>query len=102
MPEQLIVLLGAGASFDCSQDPPLDTGWRPPLVTQLFDERDEFTSILGRYQDAQSLAPDLRVAVRAGAGSLEDYLREHVVNATSPYDQRRFRSIPLYLQNVLW
>lgn len=102
MPDQLIVLLGAGASHDCTRTYPFEDGWRPPLVRNLFAERERFTPILAYYPDAQTLAPDLRVAVGSGSPGLEDYLRDHVLHSSSAYDRRRYRSIPLYLQHVLW
>jgi hypothetical protein len=78
VPEQLIVIRGAGASLDSTRTHPFDEGWRPPVVVDLFAERARFTEILELYPDAQSLAPDLRAATRTGAVGLETYLREHV------------------------
>jgi hypothetical protein len=101
VPEQIVVIVGAGASHDSTRVYPFSEGWRPPLVVDLFAERAEFTPILGFYPDAQSLAPDLRAATRTGAVGLEAHLRDHVVGSNSPYDRRRYRSIPLYLQHVL-
>src|SRR5262249_41653799 len=48
------------------------------------------------------LAPDLRAAVQAGAVGLEAYLRENILGSPLAYDRRRYLSIPLYLQHVLW
>lgn len=103
MPEQLIVVTGAGASFDCTRYSPQRTEWRPPLVPELFSEREALTQILDLYPDAQSLAADIRATVRAGSSEgLEDFLRDQVLNSALDYDRRRFRSIPLYLQHVLF
>jgi hypothetical protein len=102
VPKQLVVITGAGASFEATQQAPYEENWRPPLVTELFSNRPSFTTILGRYPDAQTLAPDLQAAVQTGAIGLETYLRENVLNAPSAYDRRRYRSIPLYLQHLLW
>jgi hypothetical protein len=101
VPDQLVVITGAGASKDATRSYPSEESWRPPLVTELFSERPGFTSILGQYPDAQTLAPDLRATVQSGSVGLETYLRDHVLNAASDYDRRRYRSIPLYLQHVL-
>jgi hypothetical protein len=102
VPEQLIVITGAGGSRDATVVHPFDESFRPPLVTELFAERPSFTPILGRYPDAQSLAPDLRHASRTATGlGLETYLREHIVHSPNAYDRRRYVSIPLYLQHLL-
>jgi hypothetical protein len=102
VPEQLVVITGAGASKDSTQSAPLNPDYRPPLVTELFDERRAFTDILRLYPDAQTLAPDLRAAIRGGSIGLETYLRDHVLHSSSDYDKRRYSSIPLYLQHVLF
>ena len=94
MIDQLVVIVGAGASYACTYENPLDEGWRPPLVTQLFDERPAFTGILDRYQDVQTLAPDLRHASRgASAIGLETYLRDQVRDSAHQNDRRRYRSV---------
>jgi hypothetical protein len=102
VPDQLIVITGAGASFDCTSPSPRNGDWQPPLVAELFAERSAFTPILEYYRDAQTLAPDLRVAVRTGSVGLETYLRDHVLRSDSAYDRRRYRAIPLYLQHLLY
>jgi hypothetical protein len=100
MPDQLVVITGAGASADATQVYPRSQIWTPPLVTDLFAERESFVPILGFYPDAQTLAPDLRLATRNGSVGLEAYLRDNVLGSSSTYDRRRFASIPLYLQHV--
>ena len=101
MPEQLIVITGAGASYDSTGIEPRDLNWQPPLVKELFAERAAFHPILDFYPDAQTLAPDLRVATRTGSVGLETYLRDQVLRSPSAYDRRRYRAIPLYLQHLL-
>jgi hypothetical protein len=101
VPEQLIVITGAGASYDSTGIEPRNLDWQPPLVKDLFAERTAFHPILGLYPDAQTLAPDLRVATRTGSVGLETYLRDHVLRSASAYDRRRYRAIPLYLQHLL-
>ena len=99
--EQLIVITGAGASYDSTGIEPRDLNWQPPLVKELFAERAAFHPILDFYPDAQTLAPDLRVATRTGSVGLETYLRDQVLRSPSAYDRRRYRAIPLYLQHLL-
>jgi hypothetical protein len=96
---QLIVVLGAGASFDCAG--PLvgrNDGRRPPLVTELFDER--FADILHEYPLAEQVAPDIRIAVGSGQLALEAYLRDELRNSEYEHLRRRYFAIPLYLQHL--
>jgi hypothetical protein len=71
-------------------------------VKDLFDAR--FASILAQYPLVQAAAADIR-RVTGGypetAVPLERFLREQMQNSESPYTQRRFRQVPLYLQHVL-
>jgi hypothetical protein len=113
MDSTLFVLLGAGASFDASTYyRPRGAQWataigrdtRPPLVKELFDQR--FDDILARYPMARNAAPDIRDAIAEGSGaaavSLEDHLRTRYRDSNDELDRRRFYSLPLYLQEVLW
>jgi hypothetical protein len=101
MVDQLVVITGAGASFECTRRHPFNESWRPPLVVDLYAEREAVMPILSYYPDARTLAPDLRAATRTGAAGLEMYLRDEVLNSSSAYDRRRYSSIPLYLQHLL-
>jgi hypothetical protein len=55
---------------------------------------------------AQSAAPEIRDALEVGnqgeAVSLEHHLRTVYRDTRDPYDRRRFFSIALYLQDLLW
>lgn len=55
----LIVLVGAGASFDChvpAFTSIVNSQWRPPLTQDLFDPRECFQEILHRYPKAEAAA----------------------------------------------
>jgi hypothetical protein len=97
----LFVVLGAGASFDAATTPP---GVPPPLVSQLFAP--SFNDILDQYPMAKNAAPDIRDAIKDREGvaavSLEDHLRLNYVHSEDELDRRRYFSIVLYLQHVLW
>lgn len=99
--KQLVVLLGAGASYDClvsgtdGYDP-----HRPPLAKQLFDY-ERFGNILDRYPRAQMATADIAHALRSGTMGLEEYLTE-LRDSTDEYSQQRWREIPLYLQHLLF
>jgi hypothetical protein len=86
-------------------------GWLPQvliggsgLVKELFDPA--HSDILTRYPLAQSAAPEIRDAILHGrdgqAISLESHLREMYRDSDDVYDKRRFYSITLYLQELLW
>ena len=64
MPCRLLVILGAGASYDCASGNggALHEELRPPLVTQLFENRYSFTRILHNYPLAEQAAADIRPA----------------------------------------
>ena len=59
MPDHLIILLGAGASYDCASELVLRDGtWRPPLTSHLFDQR--FQPTLNNYPMAEAAASDIQ------------------------------------------
>jgi hypothetical protein len=100
----LVVIIGAGASFDCS-GPGVELrnlDWRPPLVTELFDTRARFARVLHEYRLAEMAAADIRPAIRSGAVAIERFLRERLRESDDPYARRRFRQVPLYLQELLF
>ena len=98
---RLIVVIGAGASYDCASGrvEPV-AGWRPPLVKELFEQR--FSEILHEYPLAEQIAPDIRIAVESGAVGLEAYLRDQLRRSPYPQLRRRYQAVPLYLQHLLW
>jgi hypothetical protein len=104
MPRRLVVLTGAGASYDCASEL-VDKNelMRPPLVKDLFAR--EFAEILGRYPLAQAAAADIRRAIAPesqNAVPLERHLRERMRDSDDAHTKRRYRQIPLYLQDVLY
>jgi hypothetical protein len=99
----LFVIVGAGAPYDAATGFGQGQGVRPPLVRGLFEA--QFNDILNKYPMAKNAAPDIRDAIAPGPrGSLtlEDFLRDRYRNSSDELDQRRFWSLPLYLQEVLW
>ncbi|HEY8808543.1 MAG TPA: hypothetical protein VIM28_00860 [Solirubrobacterales bacterium] len=102
MDRTLFVIVGAGASHDAAGH--WSNAVQPPLVSGLFSHK--FDAILSRYPMAQSAAPEIRNALRQGrdgqAISLESHLRKMYRDSDDPYDRRRFFSITLYLQDLLW
>jgi len=101
MASRLIVVTGAGASFDCAgPDVARDAELRPPLVADLFDRK--FADILNEYPLAEQVAPNIRASVGTGAIALERYLREELLGSSFPHLRRRYQAIPLYLQHLFW
>jgi hypothetical protein len=96
----LVVVVGAGASFDCSGILELcDTTRQPPLVSGLFGS--DYADVLNEYRLARAAAAEIRPALLAGE-SIEDLLRERLRDSTSQYALRRYHQVPLYLQHLLW
>jgi hypothetical protein len=108
----LFVLLGAGASYDAAsaysaeEDRQVDRRlWRrPPLATQLFHPW--WADIINEYPMVKNAAPNIRDAMEGHGGedavSLEDHLRTRYRDSEDDYDRRRYFSLPLYLQHLLW
>jgi hypothetical protein len=68
-----VVIIGAGASHDCSPEPDLYHELsRPPLVKGLFDTR--FFPTLDNYPLARAASTEARSVINRGE-SIEDYLR---------------------------
>jgi hypothetical protein len=97
----LVVIIGAGASHDCSGLTLRKLAWRPPLVTELFEPRYEFARTLHEYPLAEAAAADIRPAIQSGAIAIEQFLRERLRESGDQYARRRFRQVPLYLQELL-
>jgi len=99
--ERLVILLGAGSSYDCvdTERNPVDAGWRPPLVNQLFDARATFDEILNRYPGARARADQIRTAVQKQK-PFEELLRDMVAGPTLAL-RRGMWEVPLYLQELM-
>lgn len=105
----LLVIFGAGASYDSAPDFPLPEttytprggSWRPPLTNQLFlDSSEQFGSIVPKYPKLASIIPFLRRPQngRTLEQQLEFYLDE------SSADQERKRqllSVRYYIHDLL-
>jgi hypothetical protein len=108
-PSMLLVILGAGASYDSLPEKVLNritdedqNNWRPPLARELFDDRASFGLILDGYPECAGLVWDLRRKLERGA-VLEtelEVLQEQATNYPRLY--RELAAVRLYLQEVLW
>ena len=80
----LMVVFGAGASFDSSPDypPPVSVSIeqsRPPLANRLFENRPIFVDALDRFYQCKPIVPKLRgeVSIEAVLGSIEEQSRNY-------------------------
>ncbi len=101
----LLVVLGAGASYDCvalkpdsnESDPDVtrvNPEYRPPLTKDLFSSRPKFSEILGKYPLATALSEEIRSMLREPNEeqnvTLEQVLRE-LGNSRSLETKRQVR-----------
>lgn len=90
----LLVILGAGASFDSAEEAGIEPGrrseiheWRPPLAKDLFVPRNHLGSVLQRYGDyCAGLIGELRAA--PADQPLEQLLDEVSARANDRQDSR--------------
>ncbi len=102
----LMVVFGAGASYDSVPARPLDTlplphhPDRPPLAKELFDNRREFLAAMSRFQKSQPIIPYLQ---NAPDGSVERVLENLQAEADKyPERHRQLAAIRFYLHFMLW
>jgi len=99
----LLVVFGAGASYDSAPMYKPDLGHRPerpPLASQLFIDKPRFAVAMRNFSEFQPLVPYLRHA-HDGVG-VEQLLQKYQEEASS--DERRYQqlaAIRYYLQRIL-
>jgi hypothetical protein len=103
----LMVIFGAGASYDSSLDFPAPSGievippepWRPPLTNNLFlDRNDQFGDIVQKYPRLRYILPFLR---RPQSGSVEQQLELYLDEASTDQErQRQLFSVRYYLHDL--
>jgi hypothetical protein len=101
---RLLVILGAGAAYDCASGnvPDRHDDFRPPLVTQLFEGRPTFTRILHQYPLAEQAAADIRPALAGGSVAIEAFLKDRLRDSDYQHARRQYWAIPLYLQHLVF
>lgn len=110
----LMVIFGAGASFDSvPSNPPKEDSlrspsvWtlnkhsnRPPLANQLFEERSMFAETLERYPSCLAIVPHLR---HLGDRLLEEVLEQFQMEAVSyAPGHQQLAAVRYYLHEMLW
>ena len=95
----LLVIFGAGASYDSYADIPVEIQEpsRPPLANQLFDDRKLFRTIL---KDFPGILP-LVTRLSKPSPSLEEEL-ESVQSDNRPITAQRLAAIRFYLRSIMW
>jgi hypothetical protein len=95
MPGFATVILGAGASFDCSNEGSVNA-YRSPLVPEIFHSR--FNSLLNQFPGARMLAKSIDIATRSGE-SFEQIMRRYWEKGDG-VRARQFQDAVLYLQKL--
>jgi hypothetical protein len=105
----LMVVFGAGASYDSIDVKPPGTGnpgwaineeFRPPLAADLFGFRALFADVMGRLRTLRPIIPILR---RTGGKNIETVLRGLQDEAVEyPERHRQLMAVRYYLQVALW
>jgi hypothetical protein len=101
----LLVIFGAGASYDSASSYPPQPGdglvERPPLASQLFEDRPRFAEALRSFPRCQPLIPRLRHPPEGA--TVEELLQEYRAQAEK-YPERhcQLAAIRYYLHYVLW
>jgi hypothetical protein len=101
--ERIVVVLGAGASFDVDtgSTPGTDSEWKPPLVSSMFEGRESFYGLRRPYKGARRLAQVLHHRAAAGVLDMERELRA-LANSPDSITRRDFLDIPPYLRDVMY
>src|SRR5438034_3891921 len=103
----LLVILGAGASYDSapSRDPrqreysTMDL--RPPLANELFSDRKYFGDVMNKYPRCLDIVPRLRHIPPESSVELElQKLQAEVIDY--PERHQQLAAIRYYLQEILW
>jgi hypothetical protein len=103
----LVVIFGAGASFDSANGnryaSTLVHEWRPPLANELFSpRRNSFGPVMRRFRQGGALFMRLQAAIEQGK-PVEAAMQE-AADEIGPTDlgQRQMAALRFYLQEVLW
>ena len=100
----VVVILGAGASWDVSSGSGVsDVHWRPPLTSELFGDRAraDFWNVLSRSEGAMNLYVQLHPLAVTNSLPLEQKLSEFA-NHKDPRVRESFKQLPPYISDVLF
>jgi hypothetical protein len=99
----LMVIFGAGASYDSSLGEANDEAKRPPLAQQLFDDRAVFNRAVTAYPACRPLVGHLRDLAKSKTPPvLEDVLAQIVERAEqNPETKRQLLALRFYLRDAV-
>jgi hypothetical protein len=104
----ILVILGAGASFDSVSPRSMDGStysnnpWRPPMASDLFSPRPSFQAILNDFPECRGVIATLRERLAGGAEVLEEQLAQ--LQERSLNDQRsasQLMAIRFYIRRLI-
>jgi hypothetical protein len=98
----LLVVVGAGASYDSVPEPGFASGaYRPPLADHLFDNKPEYARHLSRYTYASAVASRARMAISPGH-PLERFLESlRDEEGADPIRAKQLLAVKFYLRSLL-
>lgn len=98
---RLAVLIGAGASYNCTSGiNDVEQRLRPPVVNQLFENNAIFNEVLRQYPAAEALSGVIRSRLKKGM-ALEEILRQ--LSTSEDFVQRKqVWYVRLYLQHLFY
>jgi hypothetical protein len=96
----LMVVFGAGASYDSSPDFPVSNTHklRPPLADTLFVNREEFRDARGQFPEFHEIIPELLPG--RGRPLEESLQRLEAEGATNPQRRQQLTAVRYYLQSI--
>lgn len=109
----LMVIFGAGASFDsCSTYPPgatlrsrdaADKYHRPPCANELFDDRPLFNNAIETFSQLKGIVPRLRAAAMLQGQTPVEVVLAEVETQANTYNRARVQLIAIrcYLQKII-
>ena len=103
--EKICVILGAGASFDCSNKnaPIRNLSLQPPLAKELFNigRSEEYWTTVSQYPDAIVIANEVAARARSDEEfNLELALSQYAYHK-DPRIREHFKSVPPYIRDLL-
>jgi hypothetical protein len=108
-PAVLLIIFGAGASFDCLSrrvldriDPGAQDEWRPPLASGLLSERHSFEQVLEGLPQCAALVANLQELIAAGANIERELETLQEGAAAYPPRYRELMAFRFYLRETLW
>jgi hypothetical protein len=101
----LMIIFGAGASFDSVAhlpvDPKFPEEWRPPLADNLFEDREHFVEWMTCFQQCMPVITSLRSNTE---GESVEMKLKRLLDESIDYPQRKkqLTAIRYYLHCMLW